>query len=1071
MSRSWDGVVIIRGWPLILIGLATSCGVQAEGEPACVGLDEGCLCEGDRELPCYLAPPTEDDDVLCYRGVRRCRGGTWGDCEDLRLADTQAATGALISGPERCNICNPACFRSSDRPTGRDLTPENSDNVEEGPGGIVPGGMATPGSGDVGPWEPTVDTTTPVDPCRPSTLSFHNTGRDQDFTVPADTRFIRIKAWGGGGNHNGNRDRRGGAGGYSEGLFRVAPGEVFEEGSRHTVVAGDSAHCGGGWWRYGVGVRTGAGFSGVLRDRGGWWVDDWRRAIVIAGGGGGAARDSPSGGRLGHGHPGNAVSPGLAANMGGLFGGDRCGGSGGGGYRGGRGGGRRAPGFGGSGFVAASAVSQQILSASYGSWDPPNTRDPDYQSGWGRSEDDGGVSVNFLCFQPCRLSSDCVEAGYTCERGTCQPPPPPPPMGGAGDPLDDAEGLSVDPSGAIVLTPGTSDALDAIWIANTGEGSISRFDVRSFREVGRYITGPYGGSGGRWGGGNDPSRTSINTAGHAFVAGRGSALLLRISPDGINCPDTNGDGIVTTSTSGMMLPWQRDDCVLWATDMTPHFPSRWMRAVAAQDLIDPATGDVREYVWVGGYNNQRIALVDGADGRVLMSTNVGASPYGFALDASGNLWISTLSSNRLVRVDTNRCNERGCTSAICVESSPTGRSCDSAVKQSIPDPFSGRPYGITVDFRQRVWLGNYGGDGSVWRYDPSDNRWRSASVGDWSHRAGIAADSMGNVWTTGPSGALRINADNPSIFHQFNGNAYRGWGVAIDVLDRAWIIDRWGNRAHVATPGGTISNASWVDTAFSIREPYTYSDMTGQQLRLAASPRGTYRHVFEGCSSRSTVWDRLEFMAETPAMTFITFRARTAATRATLAGQPWVALGATPASPSPLDIGVALTAAGITPQQFLEIEVTLVSTNMDPAVYITPRLIGLTALHSCSDLMPGSYQRTYDSNDGCFVPRERPDWDNFHYITDVPTSTSIRFDIYAGETVADVTSGSPALRISIPPAREEDTLDLTEMFAAAGFLSFPTFVRIQATLMPDTASGAVPTLAGWDLDYTCVPME
>ncbi|MFT5359063.1 MAG: hypothetical protein ACI9KE_006306, partial [Polyangiales bacterium] len=226
------------------------------------------------------------------------------------------------------------------------------------------------------------------------------------------------------------------------------------------------------------------------------------------------------------------------------------------------------------------------------------------------------------------------------------------------------DGVELDSDGAIIIG-NTGTINDSIWIANTGEGTVSRFDIATFEETGRFWVGPHGS-------GNDPSRTSINTAGDAFIAGRRGQFLTKISGLGESCPDSNGDGVITTSTNGTALRWGRDDCVLWSTSLRGVMPSGMIRAVAAQDVVDPISGDVTERVWVGGYNDRRISVLDGATGGILMTTNVQYGPYGMAFDGSQQLWISTISHRRLVRVDTRRCNEFGCPWAgTCIESSPT----------------------------------------------------------------------------------------------------------------------------------------------------------------------------------------------------------------------------------------------------------------------------------------------------------------------------------------------------------------------------------------------------------------
>ena len=49
-----------------------------------------------------------------------------------------------------------------------------------------------------------------------------------------------------------------------------------------------------------------------------------------------------------------------------------------------------------------------------------------------------------------------------------------------------------------------------------------------------------------------------------------------------------------------------------------------------------------------------------------------------------------------------------------------------------------------------------------------------------------------------------------------------------------------------------------MTTAVTGNGPYTYSDMTGYQLRNA-SRAGIFRHTFAGCGQATTTWTTLSF--------------------------------------------------------------------------------------------------------------------------------------------------------------------------------------------------------------------
>ncbi|MFT5354030.1 MAG: hypothetical protein ACI9KE_001230 [Polyangiales bacterium] len=629
-----------------------------------------------------------------------------------------------------------------------------------------------------------------------------------------------------------------------------------------------------------------------------------------------------------------------------------------------------------------------------------------------------------------------------------------------------SDGVELDRDGALIL--GRTESInDSIWIANTAEGTISRFDVVTFRETGRFWVGPYGR-------GNDPSRTSINTAGEAFVAGRLGMFLTKISPRGTACPDTNGDGRITTSTDGRALPWGQDDCVVWSTDLRAVMPNGMIRAVAAQDVTDPVTGDVRPYVWVGGYNDRRISLLDGRSGAVLMTTSVEYSPYGFALDGSGQLWISTLGHRRILRIDTRRCNEDGCPwGGVCTEGFSTFTACDDAIKQAIPTPDFNRPYGITVDSAQRVWVG---GDRDVQRYTPTGSgrrRWATAGIGSsggW--KAGIAVDGSGNVWTTGSFGVWRLNAENPRdkrhIQYNRSSQWMRGWGVAVAADSRVWVIGRWENSAWVIEPGRRLRDNNIRRTAYTVRNPYTYSDMTGQQLRLAATPRGSYIMRFEGCGP-STRWENLQFDVDLPLGTTVAFRVRTADTTDALASADWYGVGFAAPLLTTLPVGVVFDALGITHGAFAEVEVVLESSDREPGSRLTPRVRSITLDHGCSSRAEGFYQRAYDSTVTCRVPPERPYWNDFEYTVDTPDDSRVELVFQVGDSETEM-EGSVGTTVSIPLLPDSGTINLQEVLERGGLPSTPLWLRARVRLIP-SSGGESAVLYRMATRWECRPEE
>ncbi|MEZ4248332.1 MAG: vWA domain-containing protein [Polyangiales bacterium] len=126
----------------------------------CAEPDEGCPCEPDEEpIDCWVNEGIRDGNHVCGVGTRYCEGGQWGACEHVELYELPAfsvvdrsASAALIAGPGSCNVCDPGCSISTDRPDDGDLTDDNSDNVEYDPGAggirLPPSSTGVPSSAD-----------------------------------------------------------------------------------------------------------------------------------------------------------------------------------------------------------------------------------------------------------------------------------------------------------------------------------------------------------------------------------------------------------------------------------------------------------------------------------------------------------------------------------------------------------------------------------------------------------------------------------------------------------------------------------------------------------------------------------------------------------------------------------------------------------------------------------------------------------------------------------------------------------------------------------------------------------
>jgi streptogramin lyase len=354
---------------------------------------------------------------------------------------------------------------------------------------------------------------------------------------------------------------------------------------------------------------------------------------------------------------------------------------------------------------------------------------------------------------------------------------------------------------------------------------------------------------GRYTVGANPSRTAVDLDGNVWVANRDSANVHRIRVD-----DCQGQGCVDTPINVGGGP----------------------RGVAI---------DAENNVWVGSWNDSNVMKISPATQRVEAVVETPGGVYGLAIDGAGILWTSERDGGRMSKIDTRTAQ----------------------LLETYTPPFGRSLYGIAVDARGNVWLGNYD-QHNLLKFDSRTNQWSAYSDPAARFTRGVAVDSDGFVWVAN-SGTNNVSRFSPS--GQVLGTYAVGnhpIGVAIDNQDNVWAVNLNSNNAHKLTPEGQPLGVFPVGSG-----PYTYSDMTGFQLRTFTVRQGIWSVVFD-CRYSRCDFDLMTWRALQPPGTSIQLRARTSADRANWS--PWT----TPYTSSPVQLQLP-------DGRYCEIEVQLSTTD------------------------------------------------------------------------------------------------------------------------------------------------
>lgn len=337
--------------------------------------------------------------------------------------------------------------------------------------------------------------------------------------------------------------------------------------------------------------------------------------------------------------------------------------------------------------------------------------------------------------------------------------------------------------------------LSFIWIANSTQGTVSKFDTLELRERGRYIVRPDAAG--------NPSRTSVNLAGDVVVANRNGGLT-KIYALADRCAESNGMPGIQTASDAEFLAWGDEECIAWHTPMQylSQRPVAWTRGE-----FDPVTCRFSEQkVWSAGLNTPGTVdflRLDGDTGALEAKVTITDAVvdqlgiYGGAVDADGNFWSSQVGQAKLHFVDHATLEHR-----------------------SWDMPVGG--YGITVDSRGYVWTCA----GNASRFDPASETWTVVPAGEYG---GCMEDGAGTLYKATPGGVVAIDTTTLEISRTY-ALPQHAHGISVDFYGYVWAVSQ-GSEAYRLDP----ADGSF-ETVGGLVGAYTYSDMTGFALSSLHEP-------------------------------------------------------------------------------------------------------------------------------------------------------------------------------------------------------------------------------------------
>jgi streptogramin lyase len=402
-----------------------------------------------------------------------------------------------------------------------------------------------------------------------------------------------------------------------------------------------------------------------------------------------------------------------------------------------------------------------------------------------------------------------------------------------------------------------SVTLPFIWVPNSNEGTVSKIDTRTGRELARYRTGPSSHNG-------NPSRTTVDIHGNCWVGNRRTGTVVKIGLlENGQYMDRNHNGVIETSsdlnrdgqiTGDEILSWASDECVIYEVVLIPgkegtYIPGQYQGTYADDDMIPGPRGiavDSKNNVWAGCYGTKIYYYIDGNNGQILNKVDVSSvnhSPYGAVVDENGFLWSSGQSNNHVLQLD------------------PADLSFQ-VIK------LNHYVYGLGIDGKGHLFISGWG-DKKLSCIDTKTNTVLWTKAGGESSR-GVACTDDGDVWIADSGSGLVSRYDNQGDLKQQINVGHTPTGVAVDSAGKVWVVCLDGGYIFRIDPS---TNQIDLTDIIAGTQHYGYSDMTGIVSRNYTSHIGSWNIVHDTGAFESKL-GVISWTSDEPNGTFLIIKVR-----------------------------------------------------------------------------------------------------------------------------------------------------------------------------------------------------
>ncbi|MDI6723431.1 MAG: CARDB domain-containing protein [Methanobacterium sp.] len=362
-----------------------------------------------------------------------------------------------------------------------------------------------------------------------------------------------------------------------------------------------------------------------------------------------------------------------------------------------------------------------------------------------------------------------------------------------------------------------------IWVPNSNNGTVSKIDTRTGRELARYRVSPYSYS--------SPSRTTVDLQGNCWVANRqtGTAVKIGLYENG-GYIDRNRNGVIETSrdlnddgviSGAELLAWGADECVIYDIILIPgkegtYVPGQYTGSYANDSYNPGPRGvavDAQNNIWVGTYATMKFYYINGSNGQIIKTVDVSPvahTSYGVIIDQNGIIWSSGHNGTNVLRLDPKT---------------------NSFTKINVGHFV----YGLGIDRNNHLFVSGWT-DSKLTKIDTLTGtiEWTKSCP---TQSRGITVTDDGDIWIANSLAGTVTRYSNDGVLKATINVGNTPTGLSMDADGKVWVVnygDEYIKRINPAT--NTIELSKRIPGGLH----YGYSDMTGAISRTITTKLGTW---------------------------------------------------------------------------------------------------------------------------------------------------------------------------------------------------------------------------------------